>query len=122
MPTTVDRAVVAPLLIDEYDALSDLCGRFGDEEWTKPTCLPGWTVKDVLSHIIGTEAMLLGEPAPTGEVPAYDHVKNPTAQFNEAWVESLRRVPGAEVLARFRTVAAKRAEALRWMTQADFDK
>ena len=121
MPTIVDRAVVAPVLIDEFDALSDLCSRFTEDDWSAPTCLPGWTVKDVMSHIVGTESMLLGEQAPSIELPAYDHVKNPTAQFNEAWVESLRALPGAKVLDRFRDVTAKRTEALRSMTQADFD-
>lgn len=121
MPTTVAHDVVAPILIAEYDALSALCERFADEDWATPTCLPGWTVKDVLSHIIGTESMLLGEPAPAVDVSGYDHVRNPTAQFNEAWVESLRAVPGAEVLEQFRDVTAKRSETLRSMTQADFD-
>ena len=122
MPTVVDRAVVAPVLIDEYEALSDLCGRFGEEDWSSPTCLPGWTVKDVLSHVVGTESMLLGERAPQVELPAYDHVKNPTAEFNEAWVEAMRPLPGAEVLERFRAVAAKRIDALGAMSQDDFDK
>lgn len=122
MPTIVERDVVAPILIEEYDALSELCGRFTDGDWASPTCLPGWNVKDVVSHIIGTESMLLGEPAPAVDVPAYEHVKNPTARFNEAWVESLRGVPGDEVLERFRAVTAKRADALRAMSQADFDQ
>lgn len=122
MPTIVDREVVAPRLIDEYGALSDLCSRLSDDDWATPTCLPGWSVKDVLSHVVGTESMLLGEPAPQIALPAYDHVKNPTAQFNEAWVESLRPVPGPEVLERFEVVAAKRIDALRNMTQADFDE
>ena len=122
MPTIVDRAVVAPLLIDEFDAVADLCASFSEEEWSTPTCLPGWTVKDVLSHIVGTEAMLLGEPAPKADISGRAHVKNPTGEFNEAWVESFRSVPGAEVLNRFRDVAAQRTEALRWMTQADFDQ
>ena len=122
MPTIVDHAAIAPLLIDEYDALSDLCSRLADEDWTTPTCLPGWTVKDVLSHIVGTELMLSGEEPPQIDLPAYDHVKNATAQFNEAWVEALRPVPGPEVLERYREVALKRSEALRAMTQADFDE
>lgn len=122
MPTTVDRDVVVPLLIEEFAALSELSRRFTDEDWAQPTCLPGWTVKDVISHIIGTESMLLGEPAPAVEVPAYDHVKNPTAQFNEVWVESLRATPGAEVLEQFDDVTARRTDALKAMSQEDFDQ
>ena len=122
MPTIVDRAAIVPLLVEEFDALGALCEPFSDDDWSTPTGLPGWTVKDVMSHIIGTESMLLGEQAPTVEVPEYEHVKNPTAGFNEAWVESLRPVPGAQVLERFRAIAAKRTDALRGMTQDDFDQ
>lgn len=122
MATTVDRDRVVALLIAEFDALVELCDRFNDDDWNRLTCLPGWTVKDVLSHLLGTEAMLLGEQAPTVDVSGFDHVKNPTAQFNEAWVESLRTTPGNDVLDRFRVLTAKRTEALKAMTQQDFDE
>lgn len=121
MPTIVKRDVIVPILVDEFDALSELCGRFTEDDWATPTCLPGWTVKDVISHIIGTESMLLGDQPPPVNVPEYDHVRNPTAEFNETWVESLRHVPGTEVLQRFHEVTTKRSDALRSMSQADFD-
>lgn len=121
MATIVDREVVAPILIEEYAALSELCGRFTDDDWATPTCLPGWTVKDVLSHIIGTELMLLGEDAPAVALPEYDHVRNPMARLNETWVESRRPLPGAAVLEEFRAVTSQRRAALESMSQADFD-
>ena len=121
MQTVVDRDLVVPILIEEFDALLELCGRFGEDDWSAPTCLPGWTVKDVVSHLVGTESMLLGEKAPVADVAGLEHVKNTTAEFNETWVESLRAVPGAELLKRFKAVVSKRAEALKDMTQEDFD-
>ncbi len=54
--------------------------------------LPGWSVQDNVSHIVGTEAMLSGEPGPTIEIDreASEHVRNDIGVFNEQWVEALR--------------------------------
>lgn len=122
MATTVDRDKVVPLLIAEFQALVELCRPFTDEDWNRPTCLPGWTVKDVLSHLLGTEAMLHGEQAPSVDVSGLDHVKNPTAEFNEAWVESLRATSGSDILERFKSITDQRAAALEAMSQEDFDQ
>ena len=42
--------------------MAELGDGLTDVQWDTPTCLPGWTVKDALVHMGGTEAMLLGEP------------------------------------------------------------
>ena len=63
------------------------------EDYERPTPCPGWSVRDILSHLIGFELMLRGEPVPpyTGEWP--DYVKNPIGEFNEAFVAAYRSVP-----------------------------
>ena len=122
MPTLVERDHVVPLLLDQFDAVAELCGGLSEAQWNKPTCLPAWTVKDVLSHLYGTEAMLLGEKPPEGPKPAGDHIKNATGEFNELWVEGLRPVPGAEVLGRFTEAAERRKSELQAMGQEDMDK
>lgn len=103
----------------EWRSLDELCSSFTDEQWDHGTDCPGWTVKDHLSHIIGTESMLLGvEPPPApGHMPA--HVHNPIGEMNEAWVDARRGRSGAEVLAEFRRVAADRLTALASLTDAD---
>ena len=40
------------------------CEQLDDEQWDRPTDCPGWSVKDNLSHLIGIERMLLGDPSP----------------------------------------------------------
>lgn len=121
MATIVDRDQILPVLREEFAAIAELGDGFDEATWDTPSCLPGWTVKDNLSHLLGTEAMLAGHETPTVDISHLDHVRNPVGQANEAWVESLRGVPGAEVVARFRTVTAERLGALEAMTQADFD-
>ena len=92
-----------------------------EDQWDVATCLPGWTVRDVLSHIIGTETMLSGEPPPTVDISHLEHMKNPIAEANEVWVESMRSLGRRRDAARFDEVTGRRLAALDAMTQADFD-
>ncbi len=121
MPTLVDKPSAVNLLRTEFAAISTLGSTLSDDQWDVPTCLPGWTVRDVLSHLIGTESMLCGEPAPSADISHLEHMKNPIAESNELWVESMRSLSGAEMLSRFGDVTARRLAALDAMTQADFD-
>ena len=65
--------------------------QLSEAEWKRPTDLPGWTVQDNLSHIIGTERMMRGEPAPEVTPVETAHLRNPIGEMNELWVESRRR-------------------------------
>lgn len=121
MPTFVERAPLVELLRGEFAALSALCSTLAKEDWDVPTCLPGWTVRDVLSHVIGTEAMLCGEPQPDADISHLDHMRNPIAEANEQWVESMRTWSGPELLARFDDVTGRRMVTLDAMTQQEFD-
>jgi uncharacterized protein (TIGR03083 family) len=47
-----------------------LAGTFGAAQWDLPTECPGWTVRDQVSHIVGVERMLLGDPEPAHTLPA----------------------------------------------------
>ena len=121
MTTIVDRDVIVPLLRREFDALDALCRDLTHDEWEQPTCLPGWSVKDNLSHIVGTELMLDGDQAPDVDVAHLEHVANDIGTFNELWVESMRPLPGPEVLARFRKITAKRLTSIERMDREAFD-
>lgn len=122
MPTRVDRDEVVALLREEFSALLELGEGLSDEQWATPTCLPGWTVQDSLSHLAGTEAMLLGDPTPTVDISHLPHVSNDIARANEVWVESRRAQSGADVLGWFSDVTDRRLAALDAMDQAAFDE
>lgn len=119
---SIDRDTVVSALREEFEELDRLGAGLGEEQWAEPSCLPGWTVKDNLAHVAGTERMLLGEPTPEVAIDHLDHVRNDIARINEAWVESTRGSSGAEVLGQFREAVASRLEALDSMSQADFDE
>jgi uncharacterized protein (TIGR03083 family) len=121
MATIVDKEAAVDLLRNEFRALSELCADLTPEQWDAPTCLPGWTVRDTLSHVIGAEAMLLGEPAPSVDITHLTHLRNPIAEANEVWVEALRGTPGPAMLARLEDVTSRRIAELDAMTQEEFD-
>ena len=116
-----DRTVAA--LGEVWASLSDLLGALTDEQWSLPTPLPGWSVQDNVSHIVGTEAMLAGEPGPSLEIDrdANQHVRNDIGAFNEQWVESLRTVSPNEVLSRFQELTGARLATLEAMTDAEWN-
>ncbi len=121
VPTIVDRDRSTDLLRSEFAAIAGLCSVLTDDEWATPTCLPGWSVQDVLSHMVGTEAMLSGTAPPVADIAHLLPMKNPIAEANEVWVESMRSLGGPEVLRRWEAVTAGRLAALDGMTQAEFD-
>lgn len=118
-----DRKHVIDVLVGEWTALDRLLTGLAEEEWTRPTCLPGWRVTDVVAHLIGTESMLAGEPVPATDVDvtALPHVRNDIAAVNEQWVTALREQEPAAMLTRFRDVTSRRTEMLTGMPEAEFD-
>lgn len=137
MSETVPQGTKEPivkLLDQEWTILSELCTDISEEEWTWTTDCPGWTVKDQISHIIGTELMLSGQEPPgqvesasgldvaTGVKVSFPYVKNPIGEVNELWVEARRQTPPEQVLDEFQRVTAARLATLRSLSEADFAK
>jgi len=114
-----DSAVAA--LAAEWEAIAELCAALSDAEWAAPTDCPGWSVQDNVSHITGTERMLLGDPAPEIDVGYVPHVHNEIGRMNELWIAARRPWSPSAVLEEFGEVTAARLAALAATTQADFD-
>jgi uncharacterized protein (TIGR03083 family) len=116
-----DRTVAA--LGEVWTSLGELLGELSDDEWRLPSPLPGWSVQDNVAHIVGTEAMLAGEPGPSVEIDrdVNVHVRNDIGAFNEQWVESLRAVASSEVLSRFRELTGARLATLEAMSEDEWN-
>ncbi|WP_216901370.1 maleylpyruvate isomerase family mycothiol-dependent enzyme [Nocardia alni] len=119
-----DRAALTAALSDQWDALDRLVAGLDESRWRTSSPLPGWTVFDVLAHVVGTERILLGEPIPQAdaEVSELPHVHNPTGAMNEAWVASLRPLSGEQLLAAFREVTDRRRKALAAFTDEKWER
>jgi len=104
---------VIDTLAEEWDSIAVLGSSLASEEWDLPSECPGWRVRDVLAHLMGTERSLLGEAPPEALANPPDHVRNTTGATNEAWVSSRRHVPGFGLLAEFVEVTSQRLAELR---------
>jgi uncharacterized protein (TIGR03083 family) len=113
---------IVDLLESIWQSIADLCSSLRSDEWDLQTDCPGWTVKDQLSHIIGTEWMLAGKPPPAHEVEPKPHVKNPIGEFNELHVDYRRGAAPEKVLEELRSLTAERIESLRSMRPEDFER
>ena len=115
--TRLDKSDVLSGLFGSWDAIEGVVGDLSDSEWEQSTSLPGWTVHDVVAHVIGTESMLqgLGTPEADIDVSTLEHVRNDIGVLNECWVRKLRGLSHAELLEHFRATAAARREALTAM-------
>ena len=113
--TVLDKNDVLTALFASWDSIESLLDGLGDEQWQTPTSLPGWTVHDVVSHIIGTEMMLSGTPTPDIDVDGRDHVHNDIGVLNERWVEQLRSESPAAMMTKFRETTTRRKAALSSM-------
>jgi uncharacterized protein (TIGR03083 family) len=117
---TEEPAVQA--LSDEWRAIGALGSELATAEWDMPSECPGWSVRDLLSHMIGTERSLLGDEVPPGPADLPGYVHNPLGVANEAWVEARRLIPGPAVLAEFREVTGRRLAQLRGFGPERFDR
>lgn len=113
-------------IIDTLEETWDLTDRFLRPQppaaYDAPTACPGWSVRDVLSHLLGFELLTSGHPVPAHEGEWPGHVKNPIGELNEAFVEAYRARPGLEVLDEYRVARRTSLEALRALDDAAWDK
>jgi uncharacterized protein (TIGR03083 family) len=116
-----DRTVAA--LDEVWASITELLVGLDDAQWSLPSPLPGWDVQDNVSHIVGTEAMLLGIDTPDIEIDREElpHVQNDIGVFNEVWVQYLRTKQPNEVLSRFEEYTGARLAALEEMSINDWD-
>ena len=119
--TVLDKNDVLTGLFNSWDSIEALLAGLTDEQWEQPTSLPGWTVHDVVAHIVGTETMLSGAPMPESGGSRPDHVHNDIGALNEAWVESLRAESPASMMAKFREITTRRKAALSAMTPEEWN-
>ncbi|MDZ4828190.1 MAG: maleylpyruvate isomerase family mycothiol-dependent enzyme [Actinomycetota bacterium] len=93
-----------------------------EDEWNRSTDCPGWSVKDHVAHMIGTENMLEGEQPPPADIGDAAHVRNDIGTFNEQWVAVYRDRPGKEALDDFRVITDRRLATLRALPAEEWEK
>jgi uncharacterized protein (TIGR03083 family) len=114
---------VVGALLEEWAVIEDLLAGLDVTEWPTSTALPGWSVHDVVAHLIGTESQLAGDEKPPAsiDVTTLDHIRNATGAANEHWVRALRPEPPEAMLVHFRDVTRRRAESLSAISPEELD-
>jgi len=107
-------------LDDVWQSIADMGAGLTETEWKTETECPGWSVQDNVAHLIGTESVIMGRPAPDQAPPDLPHIKNDAGRRNEVWVDSRRDRSGTEVLADFDEITAERIRTLRDTDDAGF--
>jgi uncharacterized protein (TIGR03083 family) len=121
--TELDKSEVLSGLFAVWDDIDALLDGLSETEWQAATPLPGWCVRAVASHIIGTESFLAGiaAPQPDMDVSALEHVRNDIGVLNECWVRHFSGESGASVLERFRAITSDRRAALTSLSDEEWN-
>ncbi|PKB71707.1 MAG: hypothetical protein BZY87_04115 [SAR202 cluster bacterium Io17-Chloro-G6] len=103
-----------------WRSIDSLCSPLTEAQWKTPTDCPGWSVQDQVSHLVGAESRILGNPGPDHTPKETGHVKNDVGQSNEVVVDYRRSWPGRKVLDEFRELTGQRLALLRSLTDEQF--
>ena len=119
MNRTPGREQLTDLLAEQWEAIALLVADLDEKAWRRMSPLPGWTLFDVVAHVVGSESWLLGETPPPhdplrpkADVRTLPHVRNEVAVLNEIWVDRLRPLSGKRLLALFDETTERRRAAL----------
>ena len=89
----------------------DLLPSLADDDWSKPTDLPGWNVRDVAAHLAHLEAVLTGRD--TQPPPSRGDGRSPSADYTQAGVDARADRSPQELIDELRQCVEARTEQLR---------
>ncbi|MCP9212694.1 maleylpyruvate isomerase family mycothiol-dependent enzyme [Streptomyces sp. NEAU-Y11] len=96
------------------DAISELVNPLAEKEWNRRTECPGWSVRDVVSHVIGLECEMLGDPRPIHTLPRdLYHVTNEMSRYMEVQVDVRRCHTAPEMTSELEYTVIRRSRQLR---------
>ncbi|MCX5049626.1 MULTISPECIES: maleylpyruvate isomerase family mycothiol-dependent enzyme [unclassified Streptomyces] len=96
------------------EAISELVGPLVEGEWNRRTPCPGWSVRDVVSHVMGLDCEMLGDPRPIHTLPRdLFHVTNDSQRYMEMQVDVRRHHTAPEMTSELEYVIIRRNRQLR---------
>ncbi|GGX17397.1 maleylpyruvate isomerase family mycothiol-dependent enzyme [Streptomyces lomondensis] len=96
------------------EAISELLQPLGEADWNRRTPCPGWSVRDVVSHVIGLDCEMLGDPRPIHTLPRdLFHVTNDHQRYMEMQVDVRRHHTAPEMTSELEYVIIRRNRQLR---------
>ncbi|MGX2996062.1 maleylpyruvate isomerase family mycothiol-dependent enzyme [Streptomyces sp. JNUCC 64] len=96
------------------EAVSELVKPLVEGEWNRATPCPGWSVRDIVSHVIGLDCEMLGDPRPIHTLPRdLYHVKTEHQRYMEMQVDVRRHHTGPEMTAELEYTVIRRSRQIR---------
>jgi len=110
-------APTVPELIDLWQSALETVAALGDtatdEQWRLPTPCPGWSVGDIVAHLIDIEQLMAGSARPDHEPDwsTLPHAQGDFGRMTEVGVDVRRSHAREDVLAELReTIAVRRGQ------------
>ena len=97
---------IVDALDETWRSINDVVRPHPPAAYDAMTACPGWSVRDVLSHLLGFELLLQGAAPPEHDENYPDYVKNEIGRINEAYVEAGRNRPGIAASNRLTTISS----------------
>ncbi|MEU1038170.1 maleylpyruvate isomerase family mycothiol-dependent enzyme [Streptomyces sp. NPDC005551] len=96
------------------DAIAELVSTLVEGEWNRRTPCPGWSVRDLVSHVIGLDCEMLGDPRPIHTLPRdLYHVTNEHQRYMEMQVDVRRHHTAPEMTSELEYTIIRRNRRLR---------
>ncbi|WP_028799321.1 maleylpyruvate isomerase family mycothiol-dependent enzyme [Streptomyces sp. 142MFCol3.1] len=96
------------------EAISELVQPLVEGEWNRRTPCPGWSVRDIVSHVIGLDCEMLGDPRPIHTLPRdLYHVTNEHQRYMEMQVDVRRHHTAPEMTSELEYTIIRRNRQLR---------
>ncbi|MFJ3231442.1 maleylpyruvate isomerase family mycothiol-dependent enzyme [Streptomyces sp. NPDC086787] len=96
------------------EAISALVQPLVEGEWNRRTPCPGWSVRDIVSHVIGLDCEMLGDPRPIHSLPRdLFHVTNEHQRYMEMQVDVRRHHTAPEMTSELEYTIIRRNRQLR---------
>ncbi|GGV02702.1 hypothetical protein GCM10010260_44480 [Streptomyces filipinensis] len=96
------------------DAISEMVQSLAEGEWNRRTPCPGWSVRDLVSHVIGLDCEMLGDPRPIHSLPRdLFHVTTEHQRYMEVQVDVRRHHTAPEMTAELEYTVIRRNRQLR---------
>lgn len=96
------------------EAIAELVQPLVEGEWNRRTPCPGWSVRDIVSHVIGLECEMLGDPRPIHTLPRdLYHVQSEISRYMEMQVDVRRHHTAPEMTSELEYTIIRRNRQLR---------
>lgn len=115
-------AWIADALEETWATIYYLIDTFPEDLFDWPTPCPGWSIRDLVCHLIGWERYYNEGYVPNTESVSGDFIKNELGVLNQGYILSMRTLAAGQLPGLFGIETARSSIRLRDMTPEEYDQ